>query len=95
MAHPIIAASKNNPQLALGNVIGSNLFNLMFILGTASTVKPLKFVDINAVDYVVMLVSAIMLYLVIYTFKKNKFDRVEGFIFLAAYVGYTVYLLLR
>ncbi len=46
-------------------------------------------------DYVVMLVSAIMLYLVIYTFKKNKFDRVEGFIFLAAYIGYTVYLLLR
>ena len=91
----VIAASKKNPQLALGNVIGSNLFNLMFILGTASTVKPLKFVDINAVDYVVMLVSAIMLYLVIYTFKKNKFDRVEGFIFLAAYVGYTVYLLLR
>ena len=91
----VIAASKKNPQLALGNVIGSNLFNLMFILGTASAVKPLKFVDINAMDYVVMLVSAIMLYLVIYTFKKNKFDRVEGFIFLAAYVGYTVYLLLR
>ena len=91
----IIAATKHNPQLALGNVIGSNLFNLMFILGTASVVKPLKFIDINAVDYVVMLVAAILLYLVIYTFKKNKFDRIEGVIFFAAYVGYTVYLLLR
>ena len=91
----IIAASKNNPQLALGNVIGSNLFNLMFILGTASTVKPLVFVDINIWDYAVMFVSAVMLYLVIYTFKKNKLDRAEGIIFLAAYIGYTVYLLLR
>jgi cation:H+ antiporter len=91
----IIAASKHNPQLALGNVIGSNLFNLMFILGTASVVKPLTFVSINAMDYVVMLVSAVMLYLVIYTFKKNKFDRIEGIIFFAAYVGYTIYLLLR
>ena len=91
----IVAASKKNPQLALGNVIGSNLFNLMFILGTASTVKPLVFVDINIWDYAVMFVSAVMLYLVIYTFKKNKLDRIEGIIFLAAYIGYTVYLLLR
>ena len=81
--------------MALGNVIGSNLFNLMFILGTASTVKPMVFVDINIWDYAVMFVSAVMLYLVIYTFKKNKLDRIEGIIFLAAYIGYTVYLLLR
>ena len=91
----IIAAHKHNPQLALGNVIGSNLFNLMFILGTASTVKPLTFIDINIWDYSVMLISAVMLFMVIYTFKKNKFDRVEGAIFVFAYVAYTVYLLMR
>jgi len=91
----VIAATKKNPQLALGNVIGSNLFNLMFILGTASAVKPLVLVDINMWDYAVMLAAAIMLYMVIYTFKKDKMDRIEGFIFFAAYVGYTVYLLLR
>ena len=91
----IVAASKKNPQLALGNVIGSNLFNLMFILGTASTVKPLEFIDINIWDYSVMLISAIMLFMVIYTFKKNKFDRVEGILFFTCYVAYTVYLLLR
>ncbi len=91
----VIAASKKNPQLALGNVIGSNLFNLMFILGTASTVKPLEFRDINIWDYAVMFVSAIMLYVVVLTFKKDKFDRIEGVIFFGAYVAYTVYLLLR
>ena len=91
----IIAASKKNPQLALGNVIGSNLFNLMFILGTASTVKPLYFQSISVIDYLVMVVAAFMLYLVVFTFKKNKFDRVEGILFFGAYVVYTVYLLLR
>lgn len=91
----IIAATKKNPQLALGNVIGSNLFNLMFILGTASTVKSLHFVDINIWDYAVMFVATIMLYMVIFTFKKDKMDRIEGVIFFAAYVGYVIYLLVR
>lgn len=90
-----IAACKKNPQLALGNVIGSNLFNLMFILGTASTVKPLVFTDLNLWDYAVMFIAAVMLYVVVFSFKKNKMDRIEGIIFLAAYIGYTVYLLLR
>ncbi len=91
----VVAACKKNPQLALGNVIGSNLFNLMFILGTASTVKPLVFADINIWDYAVMFVSAIMLYVVVLTFKKDKMDRVEGVIFLSSYIAYVVYLLLR
>jgi len=91
----VIAATKKNPQLALGNVIGSNIFNLMFILGTASTVKPLSLVDINVWDYAVMLVAAIMLYVVIYTFKKDKMDRIEGVMFFVAYIAYTIYLLMR
>ena len=91
----IVAASKHNPQLALGNVIGSNIFNLLMILGVASTVKPLHFVDINIWDYVVMVISSIMLYMVVLTFKKDKMDRIEGVIFFAAYVGYIIYLLLR
>ena len=91
----VIAATKKNPQLALGNVIGSNLFNLMFILGTASTVKPLTFVDINLWDYAVMFVASIMLFAVVLTFKKDKFDRIEGVVFFAAYVAYVIYLLMR
>jgi len=91
----VIAAVKHNPQLALGNVIGSNLFNILFILGISSLVKPLQLQSINMVDYIVMVVSAIMVYMVVLTFKRNKFDRIEGIIFLAAYIGYTVYLLMR
>ena len=67
----------------------------MFILGTAATVKPLHFQSINVIDYGVMVLAAFLLYLVVFTFKKNKFDRIEGVIFFAAYVGYIIYLLLR
>ena len=91
----IVAACKHNPQLALGNVLGSNVFNILLILGTAATVKPLKLVNINIVDYLVVLVAAVMTYLVVYTFKKRSFDRIEGFIFIACYIAYTAYLLIR
>ena len=91
----IVAACKNNPQLALGNVLGSNVFNILLILGISSTIKPLTLVNINMVDYIVVLIASVMTYLVVYTFKKKTFDRVEGFIFIACYIAYTVYLLAR
>lgn len=91
----IVAACKHNPQLALGNVLGSNVFNILFILGTAATVKPLTLVNINIVDYLVVLIAAVMTYLVVYTFKKRTFDRIESFIFIACYIAYTAYLLVR
>lgn len=91
----IVAASKNNTQLALGNVLGSNVFNILLILGVSSTVKPLTLVDINIVDYLVVLGASMMTYLVVFTFGKHRFDRIEGVIFLLCYVGYTAYLLMR
>lgn len=91
----IVAACKNNHQLALGNVLGSNVFNILFVLGLAATVKPFAVVDINLVDYIVILAASVMTFLVVFTFGKHKFDRIEGIIFLLCYVGYIVYLLLR
>ena len=91
----IVAACKSNPQLALGNVLGSNVFNILFVLGLSATIKPITVVDINMVDYLVMLGAGIMTYMVVFTFGKHRFDRIEGIIFLLCYVGYTVYLLSR
>lgn len=91
----VIAAVKHNPQLALGNVIGSNVFNILMILGLSSVLKPLVITDINIVDFLVMILAAIMTFLVTYTFGKKRFDRIEGVIFLAVYVAYTLYLLHR
>ena len=91
----IVAACKHNPQLALGNVLGSNVFNILLILGVSATVKPLTIVGINLVDYLVVLGASVMTYLVVFTFGKHKFDRIEGILFLLCYVGYTAYLLMR
>ncbi len=91
----ITAALKKNPELALGNVIGSNVFNILMILGLSGTICPMTFNTISLVDYAVMLVAAIMTYLIIFTFGKHRFDRIEGIIFLMCYIGYTAYLLLR
>ena len=60
----------------------------------ACTVKPLNIVDINMVDYLVMLLGAVLTYVVVFTFGKRRFDRVEGIIFLTIYVAYTIYLLM-
>ena len=91
----IIAACKKNPQLALGNVIGSNVFNLLMILGVSSTIHPYTLNTINIVDYFMALFAAICVFITIFTFGKKKFDRIEGIIFIAIYIGYTVYLLMR
>lgn len=91
----VVAASKHNPQLALGNVLGSNLFNILMILGLSSSIKPLVVNDINLIDYIVVLVATIMTFMVVYSFGKKRFDRIEGAIFLAVYVVYTAYLLMR
>ncbi|MDO4511909.1 MAG: calcium/sodium antiporter [Bacteroidales bacterium] len=91
----VVAACKNNPQLALGNVLGSNVFNILMILGVTSSISPIHVVGLTAVDYLVMIGAAVGTYIVTYTFKKKMFDRAEGIIFVLAYFAYVTYLLLR
>lgn len=91
----VLAACKNNPQLALGNILGSNVFNILMILGLTASITPIHVVGINAIDYMVMIGATVATFIVTYTFKKRKFDRAEGVIFLLCYVAYTIYLLMR
>lgn len=91
----IIAAVKKNPQLALGNVIGSNVFNMLMILGVSSIIEECHLATIKMTDYAMAILAAVLMWIVIFTFGKRKFDRIEGFIFLAIYIGYTTYLLMR
>lgn len=91
----VIAACKKNPQLALGNVIGSNIFNLLMILGVSSCIDPYQLENINMVDYGMTILAAVLMWIVVFTFGKKKFDRIEGIIFIAIYIGYTAYLLMR
>lgn len=91
----VMAACKNNPQLALGNILGSNVFNILMILGLTASITPIHVVGINAIDFMVMIGATVATFIVTYTFKKKKFDRAEGVIFLLCYVAYTIYLLMR
>lgn len=91
----VLAACKSNPQLALGNILGSNVFNILMILGLTASITPIHVVGINAIDFMVMIGATVATFIVTYTFKKKKFDRAEGVIFLLCYVAYTIYLLMR
>lgn len=90
LAASIAAALKKNTQMALGNVIGSNIFNISLILGVSSQVMPLKSGGITIVDYLVMIAAAILPMILGY---KGKIGRVSGAFMFLCFVGYTWYLL--
>lgn len=92
LATCVVAAMKGKNQLALGNVIGSNIFNIALIIGASGFISPFQIEDISTVDMVMVLVSVVMLWGAAFTFKRYKLDRIEGGIFLLAYVGYITYL---
>ncbi len=91
----IVASLKNNAQLALGNVLGSNVFNLLMIVGVSATIKPITVLTVTTLDFAMAVLGAVLTFVVIFTFGKHKFDRIEGLIFIAIYIGYTVSLLMR
>ena len=91
----VVAAVKKNTQLALGNAIGSNIFNLLLILGVTGLISPFETNSIGYSDYAVMTLAILMTFVVVFTFGKRKFDRIEGVIFLAVYVLYITYLLTK
>ena len=91
----LIAALKGNPQLALGNVLGSNIFNILLIPSISAAIAPISLTDIQGYDMAMLVLSAILAYIVSLTFGRNKFDRIEGIIFLLIYVGYTTLLFIR
>ena len=90
----IIAARKGNPQLALGNVLGSNVFNVMLILGISAVINPIVLHDINLIDFGVLILSAVLTFIFAFTLKRNVIDRAEGALLLVLYAAYTAYLLL-
>ncbi len=82
----IVAAVKKEPDIALGNIIGSNLFNLLGILGTAALIKPLDGAGIQMVDLYVMLAFAVVLLPILRT--GRKMERWEGALLVAGYIAY-------
>ena len=91
----VIAASKNKGQMALGNVIGSNISNVFLILGTCATVSPLQLGNILPIDLIILVAASLIIAVTAFTFRRNELDRAEGAIFVLIYIAYIVYLLMR
>ena len=90
LAASIAAAIKRNTQLALGNIIGSNIFNISLILGLSSQVTPLTSTGITLVDYLVMIGATVITMIFGFT---GKIGRASGILMVALFVAYTIYLL--
>lgn len=95
LATCVTAAIKKKGQLALGNIIGSNIFNILLILGGSALIHPLSFEDISFVDMGVLLVSALVLWTSCLVGKKNKLDRLDGAFFVLIWAAYMAYLIVN
>ncbi|MBQ2112704.1 MAG: calcium/sodium antiporter [Bacteroidales bacterium] len=93
LATCVVAALKGRGQLALGNVLGSNIANILLILGGAALINPLSFTGMTPVDLGAVLLCAIFILASAYCFKKKQLDRFEGVILLLMLVGYMWYLI--
>ena len=95
LATSAMAAYKKNVEIAVGNVVGSNIFNIFFVLGISATVKPLPFQTKSNWDIGVVIVSGLLLFLFMFTGKKRSLDRWEGIMSLLLYGGYIAYLVIN
>ena len=89
----IVAAKKNELDMAIGNVVGSNIFNILLILGTAGAISPMTYLTVNAIDTLILVgFSAIVWAMCL---KKKNLNRANGIIMLLLYAAYLGYIILR
>lgn len=89
----IVASRKNEVEMAVGNVLGSNIFNVLFILGVAGTISPMAFIMENIIDIVLLTAASLLIYL--FSWTKERIDRKEGIVMLLMYASYLVYICIR
>lgn len=94
LATSAVAAYKKNPDIAIGNVVGSNIFNILLILGITPIIQPLPYNTIINSDIYVLIGGTILLIFFMFTFKKRMLDRTEALLLFLLYIAYTVYLIL-
>ena len=95
LATSLVAALKGRDQLALGNIPGSNVFNILLILGSSALITPLSFASVTHVDALVLLLSIVLLLLWAYTGRRERIDRWEGALMLLLFGAYYYYLFIN
>lgn len=89
----VVAARKKQVDMALGNVIGSNIFNILFVLGISSSISPIAVITENLVDVVLLILMSLVVW--IFTWTKERVNRAEGVGMVLLYIGYWVYICVR
>jgi cation:H+ antiporter len=92
LATSAVAAFKKNPDIAIGNVVGSNIFNVFFILGISALINPIPFKDGRDIDLIVATLASLALFAFMFIGKKHTIERHQGAIMLTSYIGYLIYL---
>jgi cation:H+ antiporter len=93
LATSCVAAYRKNTDIAIGNVVGSNIFNITLILGVTGLVNPVPYnISLNT-DIYVLFGATVLLLIFMFTMNTRKLDRWEAFMFLMLYITYTVYLI--
>lgn len=93
LATSAVAAYKGNADMAVGNIVGSNIFNVFFVLGISASIQPIAFNVALNTDILFALFASILLFLFIFTRRGRQIDRVEAIIFLVLYGAYVAWLL--
>lgn len=92
LAASLVSLIKGKSDIALGNVIGSNIANILLVLGASASISPLTLGAVTNIDMGVVLLSSVLLFLAAFTFQRREIDRIEGVLFLAIFFGYIYYL---
>ena len=89
----VVAARKGKADLAIGNIVGSNIFNILFVVGTTALIIPVPFNPAFVIDSLVAIAAAVLLWICV--LKNNKLTRPGGIVMLAGYAGYFAYLMMK
>lgn len=92
LAASAVSAFKGKSEMAMGNVLGSNISNIFLVLGASATITPLSLGGITMVDLLTVLGASILLWITAFSFKRNKIDRPEAVILIVAYIAYIWYM---
>jgi cation:H+ antiporter len=95
LATSVVAALKKNPEIAVGNVVGSNIFNIFFILGTSALINPIEFAANNFIDIGLAILASFFLFCCMFTGTRHLLDRWKGIFFVSLYGLYLVFLVIR
>jgi cation:H+ antiporter len=93
LATSAVAAYKKQSDIAIGNVVGSNIFNIFYILGFSALIRPLPFSKTSDIDIMMTIFSSLILFLIMFIGKKHTVERWQGITMIIIYIGYVAYLI--